>query len=149
RREIELRIKARLGQLETAPSGESGALHHRVAEDYWELAFLGLVEGEVYRHTLRTASEHAIDALKVEPSSAGAALLLGRISLKLGDVARAHEALADAERLGIPAWRVCPYVAEVLFLQGQFHAVGAALLPQAELVHDHLPLARLQRFWNG
>lgn len=151
RREIELRIKARLGRLETAdPEGPvAAALHHRVAEDYWELAFLGLVEGEVYRHTLRSASEHVIDALSADPENAGAALLLARVSLRLGDVERARLALEDATELGIPAWRIAPYAAEVAFREGRFHDVPGALRPQSGLVHDHIPLAQVVRFWNG
>lgn len=149
RREIELRIKARLSALEATPKDASARLHHRVAEDYWELAFLGLVEGEVYRHTLRTASEHAIDALALDPKNAGAALLLARVSLRLGDRDAARSALEAAVVAGMPRRRVAPYEAELALRDGRAGDVAALLAPLGGVRHDHVALTRVIAFWRG
>jgi len=134
-------------ELEVAPEGRRSAIHRRLASRYWELAWLGLVEGECLGHALATARDHTLAALERDPRSASLHFLLGRIELRLGAPERAEPALLHARELGLPAGVVAPYLAETAFLERRFDRVRSYLAEGGSVVPVGAA-ARVRRYWT-
>jgi HEAT repeat protein len=140
-------IDAVSAALDEAAEVRRGPLHRRLACQYWELAWLGLVQGECLDHALRSARHHAISALERDPDCSSLHLLLGRIELRLGCAERAELALDRCRALGVPEGVVGPYLAEAAFFRRRF-----------DLVRSHLTgcgasgsagaAAILRRYWS-
>jgi hypothetical protein len=126
-------------------SSPQGALHRRLAFQHWELARLGLVQGECLAHALRTARHHALRALDEQPRAHPVHFLLGRIELRLEEPARAEAALLRACELGVSRAVVAPYLAEAAFLERRFDLVRAHL---AEAAAGRAgAVARVRSYW--
>lgn len=117
---IHRRLKHQLAHLATAPPKRCTFLHERIAEEYWELAYLGLAEGAVLQHVLQTAHEHAKQALTAQPSNAPLSYLLGRILLRQERYREAGAAFERARALGYPQSSLLPYLAELAFVERRF-----------------------------
>jgi HEAT repeat protein len=129
--------------LELQDDTERANFHRLIAEQLWELSYLGLSEGETQRYHLEQALLHATSSLAIA-ESAGLRLLLGRIYLALGQCELAEEALLAAQAVGDSAKRVLPYLAEVAFRQKQYTKVAAYL---GKLDTDHSALNQLKDYW--
>jgi hypothetical protein len=132
--------------LETAGEDQRGLIHTRLAFAHWELAWQGLVQGEVLGHELSKASEHARHALEHDPRSASVQLLRARIQIRRGRLAEADVALRCARVLGIPATSLRPYEAELAFCQKRFDEVRRHL-SHPSLASGNSAAARVQRYW--
>jgi polysaccharide biosynthesis protein PelE len=133
--------------LEGAPAVRRGPLHRRLAALHWELAWLGLVEGECLGHALETARRHVLAALEQDAASASLHLLLGRIDLRIGAAEKAEGALLRAAELGLPPGVVRPYLAESAFLQRRFEMVRRHLA-QAGPAGSSETVDRVRRYWT-
>jgi hypothetical protein len=140
------RIQEATQALEDAPAQGHGPRHRRLAFEHWELAWLGLAEGECLGHTLQVARRHVLDAIEEEPDSASLHFLLGRIDLRLGGPEQAEAALLRASELGLPGAVVRPYLAESAFLRRRFDLVRRHLA-EAPL-HASETVDRVRRFWS-
>ncbi len=140
------RIQAHTEELETASEDRRGLLHTRLAFEHWELAWHGLVQGEVLGHELARAGEHVSHALKRYPRSAPIQLLRARVHLRRGQLEEADVALRCALALGIPGDSLRPYLAELAFRQKRFDDVRRHLAHPA-LPSGNSPAARVQRYW--
>lgn len=145
---INARIKQQLSHLDTEQDPlMQFQLHQRIATDYWEIAYLGLAEGEVLAHALQTARRHAGRALEKQPDGAGSYFLLGRILLRQGHVEQAHTAFVRARELGLPEVELLPYLAEIAFKQRRFHDVRALLGGLDPLARTHPALSGVADYW--
>jgi hypothetical protein len=133
-------------ELETAGKEQRGSLHTRLAFAHWELAWQGLVQGEVLGHELTKASEQARKALEFDPRSASVQLLRARIQIRRGGLAEADVALRCARVLGIPAASLRPYEAELAFRQRRYDEVRRHL-SQPAAGSGNAATARMQRYW--
>lgn len=147
-RAADRRIHQATRALEAAPPASRSALHRRLALEHWELAWLGLAQGECLGRVLEEARRHCRLALEDAGGAGRASLLflLGRVELRLGDPEGADAALERAEHLGMPRGVVRPYRAEAAFLGRRFDrvrehlaAVPASASPAVE---------RLRRYWS-
>jgi hypothetical protein len=134
-------------ELEEAPESRRAAVHRRLALQHWDLAWLGLVQGECLEHALAAARQHARAALAQQPRSPSLQFLLGRIELRLSAPEEAEKALIRARDLGMPAAVIRPYLAEAAFLRRRFDLVrshfaeGGAGSPAGAV-------ARMRRYWT-
>jgi len=140
-------IDAANGALDRAPQRRLGSIHRRLASQYWEVAWLGLAQGECLDHALGTARRHTMMALDQDPRSASLHLLLGRIELRLGAPERAEAALLRARDLGLPAGVAAPYLAEAAFLRRRFDLVRSHLAMPARATPGGAA-ARVRRYWT-
>jgi len=140
-------IDAANGALDRAPQPQRGHIHRRLASQYWEVAWLGLAQGECLDHALGTARRHAMMALQEDPRSASLHLLLGRIGLRLGAPERAEASLLQARDLGLPAGVAAPYLAEAAFLRRRFDLVRSHLTMPAQATPGGAS-ARVRRYWT-
>jgi polysaccharide biosynthesis protein PelE len=133
--------------LEEAPEARRGPIHRRLALQCWDLAWLGLVQGECLDHALGTARHHAVAALEHDPGSPSLHFLLGRIDLRLNAPERAEAALIRSRELGFPGNVVRPYLAEAAFLRRRFDLVRTYLAEPGPAGPSGIA-ARLRRYWT-
>lgn len=120
----------------------------RLAELYWELAYSGLVQGELRRYALEHALNHVQLALKEDDREAGLWFLCARVLNALGRTDEAETHFHTAEKLGIPESRILPYLAEFAFRCGDY----ARTRQQLAALADTPVTPRLRpvvEFWQG
>lgn len=121
---INERIATSLEQLSDANREEGGELHQLIAMAYWELTYIGLAKGGVLDSILTNAWRHAVEAIKIN-NHPQMQLLLGRISLTMGDHANAAYFLNAAELSGLPADELYAYYAEAAYLRADYDVAAA------------------------
>jgi polysaccharide biosynthesis protein PelE len=121
--------------------------HGRLAQLHWELAYQGLVQGELLAFALERALHHVRRALAERPVNAGLALLMGRILLRLGRLEEAAGALGRAGEQGMPAVVVAPYQAEIAFFERRRAEVQRVLGPLAGAVRFRPRLRSVLDTW--
>lgn len=92
----------------------------QLAELYWELAYSGLVQGDLRRYALEDALTHAKAALEIDDAAAGLHFLVARILSALGRNEEAERNMLLATVLGVPEQRTLPYLAELAYERGEF-----------------------------
>lgn len=102
---------------------QPAALHGRLAELYWELAYQELAQGEVLDFVLGRTLTHAAQARTLGFMEPRLALVMGRAYLLKHQSGDATAMLHEAARLGLPEQIVNPYLAEAAFQAGHFGAV--------------------------
>jgi hypothetical protein len=114
-KKIAERIHDLMQQPEPASERQRYQREKQLAELYWELAYSGLVQGDLRRYALSHALSHAEAALDIQGESAGLRFLAARIldALERNDEAERNMLLATT--LGIPQQRTLPYLAEFAF----------------------------------
>ncbi len=153
RRTIEQRIEQEREILARGlSSARTHSLHATIAQLYFEIAYLGLADGEVYRHTLRTAWTHAREACALVPDDALMLQLIGRIH---GREAENHESSVEARgafeaaaAAGMSSSQLASDRAEEAYGRRAFSEVSELLRAMKDLPHDHVLLARIQEFWR-
>lgn len=106
-------------------------LKRRLAQVWWEMAYLGLAQGSLRSYYLDSARRLLLeltDALAMHNDWR----LLGRIELALGNIIAARSAFDHALERGAPQELILPYQAEVAFLERDFQRVRFCL---ASLTH--------------
>lgn len=128
---------------------EQHATAARVAQLFWELVYLDLVQGDMADYALDQARRYAL--LAIEGSGAGEAsasvwLLLARIGLRRGEIRGVEEALTAAQSLGLPRRTIVPYLAELRFRERRYSEIPALMydLPQQQ---SSGTLAAVQQYW--
>jgi len=113
-------IQADVAQLQHLPPGQEFLLCKQIAQQYWELAWVGLARGESVAPILNKALEYAGMGLAACPEDAGLLLLHGKILLRLKRYDEAYAAFSSAEASGADLHTMAPYLAEIAFYRRQF-----------------------------
>ena len=131
----------------TTPGPRTLAAAQRLSDHYWELVYQELAQGDLRQHAIGESARYCRMALQIEPDNAALNLRLGRLLHELGDDAGATEHYGRAHRLGLPATRILPYLAELRFAAGDFAEVRRLM---AELANwGSLPRLRpVIDYWN-
>lgn len=140
-------VKEISAKLTEAPPSLHGSLHKRLAQEYWELVYLGLAQGEVLAHVLAKADDHARKAIEALRDDAGVRFLHGRILMAKGMREEARRALDDAEALGLPNEKLLPYRADLAFQERAFDEVVDCLRALPEESKKRPPLAAVVEYW--
>lgn len=117
----------------------------QLAELYWELAYSGIVQGDLRNYTLNNALEHAETAQGQHDADPGLLFLTARILDALGCFDEAIAKMQTAIELGLPKHRALPYLAEMAFERGDYQnarqlldEIGSALVtPRLRPVVDY------------
>jgi len=145
---INEQIRRLLDELATASGQRAGLLHRQVANQYWELAYLGLASGDVYEHVLQQVLEHGDAAIAQLGREQGLLYQRGRVLLKLGRGDEAEAAFREALERGMGEADVLPYLAETAYLRRDWAAVQACLQRLEPQVLAEPPLSLVARFWG-
>lgn len=148
---MEQRINDRIRRLRAGLQVTRSDGHVRVqrslAQQYWELAYLGLSQGDVLEHVLEQAQSYADAALALEPDDAGAHFLRGRILLQRGRLDEASQSFARALATGMAADDVLPYQAELAFLRRDYPQVRGFLGRINPWARRNPPLSDIAEYW--
>jgi hypothetical protein len=109
------RIAQRLAALERAHPSSRSTHHLRLAHEFFQLAALGVAQGEVAVHALESARRHAASAAALAPSGPSSHHLLGRVLLMQDRPREARAAFDAALARGFPPGMIETELAECDF----------------------------------
>ncbi len=115
-----------------------------IAQQYWELCYLGIADGSLKRHYLQQAKTFILHSIKLN-SSASAHLLLGRVLLDQNDPTAAQSALETALSGGLLSSQVAPYLAEVAFINKDYETMRHHLQYFPE--QQGTKLSQIREYW--
>ena len=154
-RQLSQSIHQELQALERARAVEGGAAGPRglqaawaLSDLYWELIYQGSAQGDVRDHAIQQSLHYCDQVLAQRPDAALLLLRKGRLLHLLADGDGAQSCYQRALDLGLPAARVIPYQAELLFEQRQFAKVQELM---CRLEHQQV-LPRLRpciQYWSA
>ncbi|CAE6934866.1 HEAT repeat domain-containing protein [Vibrio sp. B1FLJ16] len=118
---------------------------YEIAQQYWELCYLGIAEGVLFQHYLKQAEQNLIQANKIQ-ESASSNLLLARVLLKQKRPLDATQILNNAQNQGAITKQVAPYLAEAAYMIGNYREVRKFVTyfpdQQGEL------LSQIREYWK-
>ncbi|MEQ1669163.1 MAG: hypothetical protein ABL868_11985, partial [Sulfuriferula sp.] len=119
----------------------------QLTELYWAFVYEQLAEGDMRTYMLGQAEKYALSALKIREDG-DLWVLLAQILVKQEKQLAAEAAFKHAQRLGIPATRISPYLAELAFLKHNYAQVREYLSP-LDSTNQNRPIANIINFWQG
>ncbi|MFV3383949.1 HEAT repeat domain-containing protein [Pseudomonas sp. NY15364] len=143
---INQRIEHALADMENVSTDRKFALHAQLARWYWELAYVGLVQGSVLDHVLQQAWGHVTSAL-VGNASGELHLLAGRIAMEQGNLDEAMAQFDLSAHTGMDAVQLAPYRAEIAFLRQRYEEIPQMLATMPAELLQRPPFAALARYW--
>ena len=147
----EYRLSKRIEQakkdLEKQENSGKKQLYRQIANDYWELAHLGLVQGEAKNYVLGMAFQYIQLSLVYSPQDSGLLFQYAQILLRLGKYQEALEEFKKAEMLGIEFICLQTYYAEIAFYTRRYYEVKQ-LMTAIELPAAYPLLTTAARFWR-
>jgi hypothetical protein len=146
--EINATIRRMLERVERASAEQKQKLHQRISNCYWELAYLGLAQGEVLRHSLERALSHLEQALEAGADEPALYIQRARLLIHQQRWDEAERAFATAVQQGIPASGVAPYLAEIAFEKKNFQQVAARLREMGPSIRRSERLAAVTAYWT-
>ncbi len=117
-------ISSQLKALKDKPSEKHIAEHMSLAEAYWELSYLGLVNGQAQLHILQDAFSHIQKVVKHRTTDADAYFLQARIALALNLYDIAEDSLDQVVKLELNTKRAKSYQKELAFVSRHFGEVS-------------------------
>lgn len=121
------------------------AAARRLSALYWEIIYQELAQGDLRHHAAEESLRFLEEAL--DPHDASLQLRHGRLLHELGRSAEAEEAYRNAIKLGLPAPRVQPYLAELAFERRDFAEVRS-LLAKLHDYPDQRRITPILDFWG-
>jgi tetratricopeptide (TPR) repeat protein len=147
----EYRLSKRIEQakrdIEKQEDSGKKQLYRQVANDYWELAHLGLVQGEAKNYVLGMAYKYIELGLVYSPEDSGLLFQYAQILLRLGKYQEALQEFKKAEMLGIEFICLQTYYAEIAFYTRRYFEVKQ-LMTAIELPAAYPLLTTAARFWR-
>jgi len=116
-----------------------------IAQQYWELCYLGIAEGALKKHYLEQAELYLLQANKIEPS-ASSNLLLGRVMLGKSNPEKAITYLSAALEGGLLVKQVAPYLAEAAYEIGDYDKVRHYIAYFPEQKGEKL--SQIKEYWT-
>lgn len=113
-------------EMRSASDLEGFVLQRRLAQVWWEMAYLGLAQGGLRIYYLNNARELLL-RIVARRSQHNDWRLLGRVELALGHIDPSEQAFKSALESGAPDDLILPYLAELAYLRRDFDQVRAYL----------------------
>lgn len=146
--EINATIRYLLERIDQTSADQLPKLHQQISNGYWELAYLGLTQGEVLRHSLGQALLHLEKALEAGADESALHIQRGRLLMHQQRWEEAGQAFEAAVQRGIPAAAVAPYLAEIAFEKKDFQQVTAHLRKLGPSARKSENLAAVAEYWT-
>jgi len=120
-KEISKKIVSCLEGVRKSTGEKQDAYKRSLAQNYWEMSYLGLAKGGVRRHFLLSAKKVLEELLEdIEQQNPDNLKIKGRIHLALEEYDDAIGTLYQAVATGLPRSQVLPYLAEAAFYSGEY-----------------------------
>ena len=120
--------------------------HKQLTELYWAFVYEQLAEGDMRTYMLGQAERYALSALEIKEDG-DLWVLLAQILVKQEKPLGAEAAFKHAQRLGIPATRISPYLAELAFLKHDYAQVRQYLVVLRH-TNQHRSITNIVNFWQ-
>ena len=146
--EINATIRRLLQALEQSPEGRQSLMHQRISNCYWELAYLGLAQGEVLRHALTRALEHLELAVRAGADEPTLHIQRGRLLMHQKRWDEAARAFSAAVERGVQSRQVAPYLAEIAFEKKDFEQVADQMARLGPSIRNSERLAAVAAYWT-
>ena len=146
--EINATIRSLLVRLEKEDPQQHQDLHERISNSYWELAYLGLAQGDVLRHVLNRSLHHLDRALDTAVGDPGLYIQRGRLLMHQKRWDKAADAFATAIEKGVPETTVAPYLAEIAFEKREFNNVIDYIGRLGPSIRKSERLAAMAAYWT-
>lgn len=146
--EINATIRSLLTRLENEDPTQHHDLHERISNSYWELAYLGLAQGDVLRHVLNRSLHHLERALDTAAGDPGLHIQRGRLLMHQQRWNEAAEAFDRAVDRGVPETSVAPYLAEIAFEKREFKDVVTYIGRLGPSIRKSERLAAIAAYWT-
>lgn len=118
---------------------------YEIAQQYWELCYLGIAEGVLLEHYLAQAERYLIKANQLN-ESASTNLLLGRVFLKQNRPSEASFVLNKAKEGNLMSKQVTPYLAEAAYMSRDYYTVRQLLTSFPDQQDEKL--GQIKRYWQ-
>jgi polysaccharide biosynthesis protein PelE len=141
------RIQESKQKIEKKENSINKHLYRQIANDYWELANLGLAQGETRNYVLNMALKYTELGLKHYPQDLGFCFRYAQILLKLGDYEQAYEQFKKAENLGIEHRKLLIYYAEIAYHRHRYREVKQ-LMAAIDFPAAYPQLSSVVQFWQ-
>ncbi|WP_434361671.1 hypothetical protein NF212_24750 [Parasalinivibrio latis] len=142
---IEYQINENLERLKNKFTFQKSANRaYEIAQQYWELCYLGLADGVLRRHYLREARSYLEQAVAIDPM-AQVYLLLGRVLIAENEPHSAIGPLEKALSGGLRMKQVAPYLAEAAFIAKDYENVRKYMGFLSNT--DNENLRQLKEYW--
>ncbi|MBU3823504.1 MAG: hypothetical protein H9917_01595 [Candidatus Oceanisphaera merdipullorum] len=125
-----------------APAHE---LAYYIAQQYWELCYLGIAEGILKKHYLTQAEQYLRRSL-THTRRGASSLLLGRVLLAQRRAEEALPYLTHALDQGLRLDLVVPYLAEAAYLAKDYGQVRTHIFALAD--NNNNQLTQLKEYWS-
>lgn len=132
-------MKKRFGHKATAMKA------YEIAQQYWELCYLGIAEGVLLNHYLTQAELYLLQANQIQ-ESASTNLLLGRVLLKQNRPSEASFVLNRAKEGDLMSKQVTPYLAEAAYMVGDYYTVRQLMTSFPN--HQGDQLSQIKEYWQ-
>ncbi len=143
---ISERIESVRQNLEDNETPNARHLYRSIVKDYWEMAHLGLVEGETLNYVLNKTREYLERGLQRYPKDRGLHFQYAKLLLKLKKLQSAHEEFKIAENLGVERKQLLLYYAEIVFLQRRYGEVKR-YMKEIDFSTARPDIYAAKRFW--
>jgi hypothetical protein len=146
-KKITEQIHRELVNLRSAESKELRLVGLRhLAEQYWEMIYAGLAQGDLRTHALTQALMYANSALELADQDTGLLFIKGRILLESKQYEESEKVLMRAMTHGLPESRALPYIVEIAFKRRDFKTVHTLLTRLSE--YQLTPIMKVAiQFW--
>lgn len=144
---ISERIECARQSLENNEIPNTRHLYRCIVKDYWELAYLGLVEGETLNYVLNKAREYLENGLQRYPNDRGLHLQYAKLLLRLREQQAAYDEFKMAEGLGVGRKQLMLYYAEIDFLHRRYGEVKR-YMRKTDLATARPQIHAATRFWQ-
>jgi len=142
------RIGEQLAELETKQGQERARAHYALAQNYWEMAFLGLATGSTFDYMLENAEKHARLAAELGWSGPDIDFLVGRIQLRQQKFSEAEKSFHQAVERGALESAILPFMAEIAFENNDFSTVREYLTRLDRYCEGHSPIPAIVQAWE-
>ena len=122
-------------------------IHHKLAEAYWELSYLGLVKGRAREHTLHAAREQANKAIQLKYEDVGLLFLQVQILTSLGYFNEASVLLEKVKEKGISPEKLASRRAELAFELKSFSQTSEHVKELVNLAENNVILDGMVKQW--
>jgi hypothetical protein len=148
-KEIDSQIHKGLSQLKMKDNHPEivKKIHHKLAEAYWELSYLGLVKGRAREHTLQAAREQAHQAIKLGADDIGLFFLQVQILTSLGYFKEASILLEKVKEKGISPEKLASRRAELAFELKSFSKTSEHVKELVNLAENNVILDGMVKQW--
>jgi len=144
---LSMRINKNKKIFELAKNTKNKILCLRIANDYWELVRLGLVQGEARNFILNMACHYIELGLEQNSNDLELCFLYAQILLKLKNYQQSYEQFKKAETLGIDHKKLQIYYAEIAFYSHQYLEVKQ-LMNTIDSPTIYPQLSAVTQFWR-